>query len=84
MANLAHDVSGMQIAMLESILAEYGIDTKVFPPALIAAAAQGLALVVVQDEVRGFERHTRKRSRRWRASWISSSGVARCRPQAVR
>ena len=41
--------------MLGSILPEYGIDTKAFPPALIAAAAQGLALVVVQDEVRGFD-----------------------------
>ncbi len=54
-AKLAHDVSEMQIAMLGSILPEYGIDTKAFPPALIAAAAQGLALVVVQDAVRGFD-----------------------------
>jgi AcrR family transcriptional regulator len=54
-AKLAHDVSEMQIALLGSILAEYGIDAKVFPPALVAAAAQGLALIVVQDEVRGFD-----------------------------
>jgi AcrR family transcriptional regulator len=54
-AKLARDVSEMQIAALTSILPEYGIDTTVFAPALIAAAAQGLALVVVQDEVRGFD-----------------------------
>jgi AcrR family transcriptional regulator len=54
-AKAAHDVSEMQIALLSSILAGYGIDTEVFPPALIAAAVQGLALVVVQDEVRGFD-----------------------------
>ena len=45
----------MQIAVLGPILAEYGIDTKEFPPALVAAAVQGLALIVVQDEVRGFD-----------------------------
>ena len=54
-AKLAHDVSEMQIAALGSILPEYGIDAKAFSPALIAAAVQGLALVVVQDEVRGFD-----------------------------
>jgi AcrR family transcriptional regulator len=54
-AKLAHDVSEMQIAVLGPILADYGIDTNEFPPALVAAAAQGLALVVVQDEVRGFD-----------------------------
>ena len=40
---------------LASILDVYGIDPEVFPPALVAAAVQGLALVVVQDEVRGFD-----------------------------
>ena len=54
-AKLAHDVSEMQIAVLGPILADYGIDTNEFPPALVAAAVQGLALVVVQDEVRGFD-----------------------------
>ncbi len=53
-AKLAHDVSEMQIATLGPLLGEYGIDARVFPPALVAAAAQGLALVVVQDEARGF------------------------------
>ena len=54
-AKLAHDVSEMQIVVLGPILADYGIDTNEFPPALVAAAVQGLALVVVQDEVRGFD-----------------------------
>jgi AcrR family transcriptional regulator len=53
-AKFARDVSRMQIETLAEILEEYGIDTEEFPPALVAAAVQGLALVVVQDRVRGF------------------------------
>ena len=40
---------------LGSILDEYGIDADEFPPALVAAAVQGLALVIVEDQVRGFD-----------------------------
>ncbi len=54
-AELARDVRRMETEALASILREYGIDSDVFPPALVAAAVQGLALVVVQDEVRGFD-----------------------------
>ena len=53
-AKLARDVRRMQIETLETILDDYGIDRDQFPPALIAAAVQGLALVVVEDQVRGF------------------------------
>jgi AcrR family transcriptional regulator len=53
-AKLARDVRRMQIETLETILDDYGIDREQFPPALVAAAVQGLALVVVEDQVRGF------------------------------
>lgn len=53
-AKLARDVRLMQMTALEAILADYGIDADEFPPALVAAAVQGLALVVVEDRVRGF------------------------------
>ena len=54
-AKLAHDVRRMQVDALATILDEYGIDTEEFPPALVAAAVQGLALVLVEDQVRGFD-----------------------------
>jgi AcrR family transcriptional regulator len=54
-AELARDVRRMEMDTLAAILDEYGIDQSELPPALVAAAVQGLALVVVQDEVRGFD-----------------------------
>lgn len=54
-AELARDVRRMEMDTLASILDDYGIDPVEFPPALVAAAVQGLALVVVQDQVRGFD-----------------------------
>jgi AcrR family transcriptional regulator len=54
-AKLAHDVRRMQVDALATILDEYGIDAEEFPPALVAAAIQGLALVLVEDRVRGFD-----------------------------
>jgi AcrR family transcriptional regulator len=54
-AELARDVRRMEMDALASVLDEYGIDSDEFPAALVAAAVQGLALVVVQDEVRGFD-----------------------------
>lgn len=54
-AELARDARRMEMDSLASILDEYGIDPQEFPPPLVAAAVQGLALVVVQDEVRGFD-----------------------------
>jgi AcrR family transcriptional regulator len=54
-ADLARDARRMEMDVLASILDDYGIDRDLFPPALVAAAVQGLALVVVQDEVRGFD-----------------------------
>lgn len=54
-ARLARQVRRMQMKALAAILDEYGIDTALFPPALVAAAVQGLALVVVQDRAGGFD-----------------------------
>jgi AcrR family transcriptional regulator len=53
-AKLAHDVRKMQIDTLAALLDDYGIDAEEFPPAFVAAAMQGLALVIVEDQVRGF------------------------------
>ena len=54
-AKLAHDVRRIQVESLAAILDGYGIDPEEFPPALVAAAVQGLALVLVEDQVRGFD-----------------------------
>jgi AcrR family transcriptional regulator len=54
-ARLAKQVRRMEIEALTAILDEYGIDLHQFPPALVAAAVQGLALVVVQDKAGGFD-----------------------------
>jgi hypothetical protein len=54
-AALARDVRRMEMETLASILVDYGIDAEASPPALVAATVQGLALVVVQDQVRGFD-----------------------------
>ena len=45
----------MQINALGAILGEYGIDGAEFPPALVAAADQGLAFAMAYDQVAGFD-----------------------------
>jgi AcrR family transcriptional regulator len=52
---VAREVRRMQMAVLDQILPDYGVDPDQFPPALIAAAMQGLALGLVSDEVAGYE-----------------------------
>lgn len=54
-ADLARQVRRMQIEALESILDEYGIDRRDFPPALVAAAMQGLAFALAYDQGAGFD-----------------------------
>lgn len=54
-ATFARAVRRMQIEALDSILEDYGIDRHVFPPALVAAAVQGLAFAMAHDQVAGFE-----------------------------
>jgi hypothetical protein len=40
---------------LTTLLGEYGIDPEEVPPALVAAAMQGLAFGVVQDQAAGYD-----------------------------
>jgi AcrR family transcriptional regulator len=54
-AEFARDVRRVEMETLAAILDDYGVDQSELPPALVAAAVQGIALVVVQDEVRGFD-----------------------------
>jgi AcrR family transcriptional regulator len=52
---LARDVRRMQMDTLAAVLEEYGVDADEFPPALVAAAIQGLSIVVVQDQAGGYD-----------------------------
>jgi AcrR family transcriptional regulator len=52
---VAHDLRRMQLQALTSLLDEYGLDPDLFPPALIAAAIQGLAFGLVSDQTAGYE-----------------------------
>ena len=54
-AAFARETRRMQIDALDAILAEYGIDREEFPPALLAAAMQGLAFAMAYDQVAGFD-----------------------------
>lgn len=54
-AAFARAVRIMQLEALDPLLVEYEIDSDVFPPALVAAAVQGLAFAMVYDQVAGFE-----------------------------
>ena len=54
-AGFAREVRRMQIDALDSILVDYDIDRELFPPALVAAAVQGLAFVMAHDQVAGFD-----------------------------
>ena len=52
---VAREIRRMQMQTLTSLLAEYGLDPDELPPALVAAAMQGLAFGVVADEVAGYD-----------------------------
>jgi hypothetical protein len=54
-ATFAREVRRMQIEALDSLLDDYGIDRETFPPALVAAAVQGLAFAMAHDKAAGFE-----------------------------
>jgi AcrR family transcriptional regulator len=53
-ATFAREVRRMQVEALETILDRYRIDRRLFPPALVAAAVQGLAFSMAHDQVSGF------------------------------
>ncbi|WP_218617449.1 TetR/AcrR family transcriptional regulator [Cryptosporangium aurantiacum] len=55
MGEVARQVRQMQMAALEKLLPEYGLDPDQFPPALIAATVQGLGLGIVADETAGYK-----------------------------
>jgi len=52
---IAHEMRRMQLDALDRLLGEYGIDARDFPPALVAAAMQGLAFSAVQDLAAGYD-----------------------------
>jgi AcrR family transcriptional regulator len=54
-AAFAREARRMQLDSLQGILGEYGIDRDRFPPALVAAAMQGLAFAMTYDQVAGFD-----------------------------
>lgn len=53
--DVARRVRKMQMEQLTTLLGEYGIDPEEVPPALVAAAMQGLAFGVVQDQAAGYD-----------------------------
>lgn len=52
---IAREVRHMQMKALDTLLVEYGIDSTVFPPPLVAATIQGLAFSAVQDHAAGYD-----------------------------
>ena len=54
-AEFAREARRLQIEALDTFLEEYGIDRDEFPPALVAAAMQGLAFAMAYDQVAGFD-----------------------------
>lgn len=54
----AREVRKMQMDALSSLLREYDLDPEEFPPALVAAAIQGLAFALVADQVAGHDTAT--------------------------
>ena len=52
---VAREIRRMQMERLHTLLPEYGLDPDEFPPALVAAAMQGLAFGVVQDQAAGYD-----------------------------
>ena len=52
---VARRVRKMQMEHLGTLLGEYGLDPDEIPPALVAAAMQGLAFGVVQDQAAGYD-----------------------------
>ena len=55
---VAHEVRKVQMEKLRALLPEYGIDPDEVPPALVAAAVQGLAFGVVADRAAGYDTAT--------------------------
>ncbi len=54
---IARDVRRTQMDALGTLLPEYGLDATLLPPALVAAAMQGLAFSVITDQAAGYDTH---------------------------
>jgi AcrR family transcriptional regulator len=80
---VAREVRRMQTEKLGTLLAEYGLDPKEFPPALIAATVQGLAFGLVADEAAGYDT-AQPEVRRGMASLIARLERGRARQIAGR
>ena len=52
---VARDFRRMQMEQLPTLLEEYGLDPDQLTPPLVAAAMQGLAFGLVQDQVAGYD-----------------------------
>jgi AcrR family transcriptional regulator len=52
---IAREIRRVQVEALRGLLVEYGLDQEVYVPVLIAAAMQGLAFAVVQDQSAGYD-----------------------------
>lgn len=52
---IARDLRAVQMQRLTTLLPEYGLDPDDLPPALIAAAVQGLAFSVIADQAAGYD-----------------------------
>lgn len=52
---VAREIRYMQMDTLKTLLGEYGLDSREFPPALVAATLQGLAFGLVADEAAGYD-----------------------------
>jgi AcrR family transcriptional regulator len=57
---IARALRRTQIKTLHALLPEYGLDVADFPPALVAAALQGLAFGLVTDEAAGYDTSTKQ------------------------
>lgn len=58
MGEYAREVRQMQMDKLATLLGEYDLDPEELPPALVAAAVQGLAFALVADQAAGYKTAT--------------------------
>jgi AcrR family transcriptional regulator len=52
---IARTMRRLQVERLHALLPDYGLDPAELPPALVAAAMQGIAFGIVQDQAAGYE-----------------------------
>ena len=82
--SIARDVRRMQMDVLDTLLAEYGIDPELFPPPLVAAAIQGLAFSAVQDQSPATTPPRTRRSPPWTACRPPRGAKGRDHPLTAR